>query len=217
MTERIAFVGLGNMGLPMARNLQRAGYDVQGCDAWPEARAAADAAGIPCRESLADALAGASAVVSALPAARHVRAVYLGVSGALERAEPGTLFVDCSTIDVGTARTVSEAADSPQPCHAGQPHVGRRRRRRGGQPDLHGGGCRGGIPTSKADPRGDGEEHLSCRRTRFRLGGEDLQQHAARHHHDRRFRGFQPGGEESASKRKPSTESRPPLPVVAGR
>ena len=112
MTERIAFAGLGNMGLPMARNLQEAGYEVQGCDIVPAMREAAEAAGVPCCESLSDALAGATAMISALPAARHVRAVFLGSDGALERADPDTLFIDCSTVDVGTARAVSEAADA---------------------------------------------------------------------------------------------------------
>ena len=112
MTERIAFAGLGNMGLPMARNLQRAGYEVRGCDASPAAREAAEAACVPCFEVLGAALDGASAMVSALPAAHHVRSVYLGDGGALESAGPGTLFIDCATIDVATARAVSEAADA---------------------------------------------------------------------------------------------------------
>ena len=110
MTERVAFVGLGNMGLPMARNLQEAGYEVRGCDAGAPARKAAADAGVPCAEALEEALDLASVLVSALPAARQVREVYLGDGGALARAAPGTLFIDCSTVDVATARCVSEAA-----------------------------------------------------------------------------------------------------------
>ncbi len=112
MTERIAFAGLGNMGLPMARNLQRAGYEVRGCDASRAAREAAEAACVPCFTALGAALDGASAMVSALPASCHVRSAYLGDGGALESAGPDTLFIDCSTIDVATARAVSEAADA---------------------------------------------------------------------------------------------------------
>ncbi len=112
MTERIAFVGLGNMGLPMARNLQRAGYGVVGCDASERAREAARAAGLASVGSVAEALDGASAMVSALPAARHVRAVYLGEGGALASAGDATLLIDCSTVDVATARDVGREAEA---------------------------------------------------------------------------------------------------------
>ncbi len=109
---RIAFAGLGNMGLPMARNLQRAGYEVRGCDASGAALDRAREAGVPGFASPAEALEGATAMVSALPAAQHVRSLYLDDPGALTLAGADTLFIDCSTIDVTTARAVSEAADA---------------------------------------------------------------------------------------------------------
>ena len=108
----VAFLGLGNMGGPMARNLVAAGYSVRGFDASESARETAAASGIPVAESLAGALDGAGTMVSALPAARHVREVCLGPKGALASAAQGTLFIDCSTIDVATAREVIAAADA---------------------------------------------------------------------------------------------------------
>jgi len=108
--QRVAFAGLGNMGLPMACNLRMRGYDVRGVDPSPEARAAAEAEGIACAESLAEAAEGAFALVSALPAARHVRALYLAESGRFSVSGSGLLCIDCSTIDVGTARDVAAAA-----------------------------------------------------------------------------------------------------------
>ena len=108
----VAFVGLGNMGGPMARNLIAAGHSVRGFDASESARETAAASGIPVAESLAGALDGAGTMVSALPAAPHVREVCLGPKGALASAAPGTLFIDCSTIDVATAREVIAAADA---------------------------------------------------------------------------------------------------------
>ena len=108
----VAFVGLGNMGGPMARNLIAAGHSVRGFDASESARETAAASGIPVAESLVGALDGAGTMVSALPAAPHVREVFLGPKGALASAAPGTLFIDCSTIDVATAREVIAAADA---------------------------------------------------------------------------------------------------------
>jgi len=109
---RIAFVGLGKMGLPMARNLLSNGHAVAGADPVEAALAAlAEAGGTPAA-SPPEAVADAEAVVTALPAAPQVRAVYLGAAGVLAAAPPGTLFIDCSTIDVDTAREVAAAAEA---------------------------------------------------------------------------------------------------------
>ena len=107
---RIAFIGLGNMGLPMARNLLAKGFEVTGADLSAEALAALAQAGGAKADGPAAAVAVAEAVVTALPAAQHVRAVYQGEGGILAAAPAGTLFIDCSTIDVATAREV--AADA---------------------------------------------------------------------------------------------------------
>ena len=127
---KIGFIGLGNMGLPMARNLLAKGHDVTGFDLMDEALEALAEAGGPTADSPAAAVAEAEIVVTALPAAQHVRAVYLGEEGILAKARPGTAFVDCSTIDVATAREVIAAADAARPEDGRQPDVGRRRRRR---------------------------------------------------------------------------------------
>jgi len=109
---RIGFVGLGNMGLPMARNLVAAGHAVTGFDLSEAARAALeDAGGAPAGTAQA-AVAEAEAVVTALPAASHVRGAYLGDAGLLAAAPSGTVFIDCSTIDVATAREVGAEADA---------------------------------------------------------------------------------------------------------
>jgi 3-hydroxyisobutyrate dehydrogenase len=106
----IAFIGLGNMGLPMLRNLLKAGHAVQAFDLDAAALSAAAGAGATAAADTAAAVRGAGAVVTALPAARHVRGVYGGTDGILAAAKPGTLFIDCSTIDVNTARAVEAEA-----------------------------------------------------------------------------------------------------------
>jgi 3-hydroxyisobutyrate dehydrogenase len=107
---RIGFVGLGNMGGPMAANLVKAGHQVTGFDILRAnlEKLAADG-GTPA-PSLAEAVSGNDVVITMLPAGRHVREVYLGDAGILTAADRGTLLIDCSTIDVATARAVSEEA-----------------------------------------------------------------------------------------------------------
>lgn len=108
---RIGFVGLGNMGLPMAANLVAAGHEVRGFDvAGPARTAFNERGGIGC-ETAANAVSGCDAVLTMLPAGQHVRAVLVGRDGILEKLSPGTLVVDCSTIDPPTARAMHEAAD----------------------------------------------------------------------------------------------------------
>ncbi|MES2271612.1 MAG: 3-hydroxyisobutyrate dehydrogenase [Pseudomonadota bacterium] len=108
MTQTIAIIGLGNMGGGMAANLVKNGYAVRAFDLSEEALAKAEAAGCARASSAAEATSGADAVVTMLPAGKHVESVYTGeVFGA---AKPGALFLDCSTIDVATARRVIEAA-----------------------------------------------------------------------------------------------------------
>ena len=109
---KVGFIGLGNMGLPMARNLLTKGHEVTGFDLMDEAVAALVEAGGQAADTPAAAVGDAGIVVTALPAAQHVRAVYLGEEGILVAARPGTAFVDCSTIDVATAREVIAAADA---------------------------------------------------------------------------------------------------------
>lgn len=106
----IGFVGLGNMGGPMAANLVRAGHRVTGYDVSPVALEALRAAGGAGAGSAAAAADGAGILVTMLPAGQHVRAVLAGPNGLLPLLRPGTLLVDCSTIDVETARAMAAAA-----------------------------------------------------------------------------------------------------------
>lgn len=109
---RIAFIGLGNMGGPMARNLLEAGHQVLGYDLSTEAVRRFEGAGGKASASAGEATAAAEAVVTMLPAGEHVRHAYLGPNGLLATAKPGTLFIDSSTIDVATARQVEAAAEA---------------------------------------------------------------------------------------------------------
>lgn len=109
----IAFIGLGHMGLPMAVNLTRAGFTVHGFDLVPERREAARAAGVETADSGTGAASGADIVITMLQAGRNVLAAYAGEGGRgglLHVAEPGTLFVDCSTIAVDEARQAASLA-----------------------------------------------------------------------------------------------------------
>ncbi|MBI5113091.1 MAG: 3-hydroxyisobutyrate dehydrogenase [Rhodovulum sp.] len=107
---RIGFIGLGKMGSPMARNLLSAGHEVIGFDVVPAACDAHAAAGGRIAAGVAEAVADADVVITMLPTGRHVRDVYLGESGIVAVARPGTLLIDSSTIDVESARAVAEAA-----------------------------------------------------------------------------------------------------------
>ncbi|MFJ6479425.1 3-hydroxyisobutyrate dehydrogenase [Streptomyces sp. NPDC091682] len=109
MSRTVAFVGLGHMGGPMAANLVKAGHRVLGFDLVPELLASAAATGVEPAVSAASAAAAADVVITMLPAGAHVLALY-GEGGLLAAARPGTLFVDCSTIDVADARAAHEAA-----------------------------------------------------------------------------------------------------------
>jgi 3-hydroxyisobutyrate dehydrogenase len=108
---RIGFIGLGNMGLPMAQNLIKAGHQVEGVDVNPAAIEKLKAAGGASVETAKIAAARADVVITMLPSGKEVRDIYLGAGGIVEDANPGTLLIDCSTIDVETARAVAAAAE----------------------------------------------------------------------------------------------------------
>jgi 3-hydroxyisobutyrate dehydrogenase len=109
----IAFLGLGHMGGPMAINLVKAGYTVAGFDVVPAALDTARAHGIPIAGTAADATAGAAVVLTMLPSGKHLLDAYRGNDGQpglLQTAAPGTLFLDCSTINVDEAREAAALA-----------------------------------------------------------------------------------------------------------
>ncbi|MFI4981144.1 MAG: 3-hydroxyisobutyrate dehydrogenase [Nevskiales bacterium] len=109
---QIAFIGLGNMGGPMALNLLKAGNKLCVFDLVPAALDAAKAAGARVAASPAAAVEGATVVISMLPASRHVESLYLGNDGLIGRIAPGTLVIDCSTIAPAASRKVAEAAQA---------------------------------------------------------------------------------------------------------
>lgn len=106
----IAFVGLGKMGLPMARNLLKAGFDLAVFDVVPTSIGTACSAGAKAANSVGEAVALAEVVISMLPEGHHVTDVYLGAGGVLQGTRDGALLIDCSTIDIGTTRSVAAAA-----------------------------------------------------------------------------------------------------------
>jgi 3-hydroxyisobutyrate dehydrogenase len=103
----VAFLGLGNMGGPMAANLVSGGYDVRGFDLVPALKAAAEANGAKVFDSGAEAVADADVVITSLPNGAIVKACY---AEALPVAKPGTLFIDTSTISVDDAREINAQA-----------------------------------------------------------------------------------------------------------
>ncbi|HZD27668.1 MAG TPA: 3-hydroxyisobutyrate dehydrogenase [Xanthobacteraceae bacterium] len=107
---KIGFIGLGNMGMPMAQNLLKAGHEVTGFDLNVDATERLAASGGSTANSIADACKAAEVVITMLPAGEQVREVYLGAGGVLATVGPETLLIDCSTIDVATAREVAQAA-----------------------------------------------------------------------------------------------------------
>ncbi|PHQ24401.1 3-hydroxyisobutyrate dehydrogenase [Marinobacter guineae] len=106
----ITFIGLGNMGGPMASNLVKAGHDVTVFDLSKDAVAALVSEGAKTADTAHAAAKGAECVITMLPAGQHVEAVYLGDDGLLAKLPAGTLVIDSSTIAPETARGVAEAA-----------------------------------------------------------------------------------------------------------
>lgn len=106
----ITFIGLGNMGGPMASNLVKAGHTVTVFDLSKEAVAALVSEGAKSAATAHEAAAGAECVITMLPAGQHVEAVYLGDDGLLAKLPAGTLVIDSSTISPETARAVAEQA-----------------------------------------------------------------------------------------------------------
>jgi 3-hydroxyisobutyrate dehydrogenase len=106
----IGFIGLGNMGAPMVANLVKAGHQVTGFDIVPGPAEALATEGGRMARSVAEAAASGEVVLTMLPAGAQVRSVYLGERGVLAHARSGALLIDCSTIDVETARAVAVAA-----------------------------------------------------------------------------------------------------------
>ncbi|MGY6662935.1 MAG: 3-hydroxyisobutyrate dehydrogenase [Glycocaulis sp.] len=106
----IAFIGLGNMGSGMAVNLVKAGHEVRGFDLNQDAVAVFSGQGGKAASSVLRAVSGADAVVTMLPAGKHVRGIYEGEEGIIAHVKPDAILMDCSTIDVDSARAVGGVA-----------------------------------------------------------------------------------------------------------
>lgn len=106
----VGFIGLGNMGGPMALNLVAAGHQVKVFDLMPAACAELEKAGAMVSASTSEAASDVDYVISMLPAGKHVAGVYLGDKGLLAQLDERTTVLDCSTIDASTSREVGESA-----------------------------------------------------------------------------------------------------------
>ncbi|MGH8433730.1 MAG: 3-hydroxyisobutyrate dehydrogenase [Pseudomonas sp.] len=108
--KRVAFIGLGHMGLPMARNLLKAGFELKVFDLQQSAIDELVAEGAHAANDAHAAVHDAEAVITMLPASRHVEGLYLGEQGLLNYITPGSLVLECSTIAPESAKKVSKAA-----------------------------------------------------------------------------------------------------------
>jgi 3-hydroxyisobutyrate dehydrogenase len=110
--SRIAFIGLGNMGGPMAANLLKAGHTLHVFDLAADAIAHAVSHGATATNTAMEAVQAAEVVISMLPASRHVEGLYLGEAGLLPHIPDGALVIDCSTIAPASAQKVARAANA---------------------------------------------------------------------------------------------------------
>lgn len=108
--QTIAFIGLGNMGSPMALNLAKAGYPLTVYDVVPEAVAKLAEAGATPAASIAEAVAKTDVVITMLPATEHAKQVYLSGDGVIASARKGALLIDSSTINADVAKEIAKAA-----------------------------------------------------------------------------------------------------------
>ena len=108
--KKIGFIGLGNMGEPMAANLVKAGFDVIGFDLIEEAKKKAKQNGIQIAKDAVSTLENIDALISMLPASEHVESLYLGEEGLLSKLDKTVLIIDCSTIAPDSAIKVANQA-----------------------------------------------------------------------------------------------------------
>ena len=198
----------------MAANLVKAGYSVAGFDLVPASCATATANGVHVQPSAAEAVAGAEIVITMLPAGKHVISVWSEIMPLLAA---GTLLIDCSTIDVESARKAHALAAASRCPSLDAPVSGGTGGATAGTLTFMVGGAPEAFSRGEADPAGDGQAHRPLRRCRVRSGGKDLQQHDPRHHHGRRRRSLHAGRKARACRiRRCSTWHRP-RPASAGR
>ena len=110
MSNHIAFIGVGNMGNPMANQLVKAGKDVRVFDVSSEVIKIAKKSGLNVINSMDELLDGAGTVISMLPEGKHVKSLYLGEKGILKKISKDCLIIDCSTIDIETSLELGNEA-----------------------------------------------------------------------------------------------------------
>ena len=161
--DQIAFIGLGNMGGPMAANLVKAGHDVIGFDLVAASRDAAAASGVTIAASAGGGGRRADVVITMLPAGKHVVAVWSEIVGA---AKKGALFIDCSTIDVDSARRAHALAERRGLPSVDAPVSGGVGGAKAATLTFMCGGAAEAFAAAKPDPRDDGQAHRPLRRRR---------------------------------------------------
>ncbi len=167
----IGFIGLGNMGGPMAANLVKAGHHVRGFDLSPQALDHARQAGIETGDDLAATIEGVDVVITMLPAGKHVKAVYSGDQGLIATVGKNTLLIDCSTIDVETSRAVAAQAEQAGLLMLDAPVSGGVGGAEAATLTFMVGGSEAGS---------NGQKHYPCRWCRQWAGGKNLQQYDLR-------------------------------------
>ncbi len=193
---RIAFIGLGNMGCPMAQNLIKAGHEVAGLRHQPATRSVSwspPAAPPPASRARRPTMPTWSS--PCCPRAHEVREVYLGPDGVIAtraRGHAADRLLDHRRRDRARGRGGGRGQG---PADAGRAGLRRRRRRARRHAHLHGRRQRRGVRAGQARPRSDGQDHRACRRRRQRPGRQDLQQHDPRHFDDRGVGGLRAGRE----------------------
>lgn len=109
MAKKIGFIGLGVMGLPMARNLIKAGYEVTAYDVRKEAMDAIAKDGAALGTSPADVASKTEVIITMLPNSPHVKSAVLGANGVIEGAKPGSIVIDMSSIAPGASKEIAQA------------------------------------------------------------------------------------------------------------
>ena len=192
MSSTIGFVGLGNMGGPMAANLVAAGLEVKVFDLVADLMDKVQG-GIP-QASALNAATDVDVFISMLPAGVHVAGLYLE-QGVLDRLPKGALAIDCSTIDPGTAQQVAAAAADKGVAMLDAPVSGGTAGAQNGTLTFIVGGAPDALERAHPPVRHHGRQRLSRRRRpRRRPDRQDLQQHAAGHPDGRHRRGPLPRG-----------------------
>ena len=158
---KVGFVGLGNMGLPMAGNLVKKGHEVKGFDIMEDNLSKAAQAGVRKVASAADAAREVDILVTMVPTGKETLAVYEG-SGVLQAAKPGTLFIDASTIDVAQARRAHELAKAAGMLSLDAPVSGGTVGADGGTLTFMCGGSREAFEKARAVLEGMGRKVVHC-------------------------------------------------------